>query len=368
MADSNADVPRTMKSLVAPRYCTPAGYEVVEVPVPELKKPHEVLVRMRAACVNPGDTQVASGAVRFFQSFSFPIKLGVEGAGVVVQVGSAVETVKPGDEVYMLESDPASNFEHIGFISEYALASEKFVIRKPANMTFVEAASLLGSTMPGIEAFETVLRHMPEGETIEGKTVLVTAGLGALGSVGTQLAKNVYGAGKVLTTVSTPKVPLVETYTPGIVDKVIDYKTQDILKVVPRGSVDVVYNAPWGFTHLFPLVNPKSGVFITASGIPNSRSLKPVFPHLPRVIGWLADLLQWWYLWRFVGTSVHYEMIMSKPWDRQKLERAGEVINAGLVKAVTTEARFDDIEAVRRGCQHTYDGHGGLGKFVVTFA
>ncbi|KIW76888.1 hypothetical protein Z517_09332 [Fonsecaea pedrosoi CBS 271.37] len=53
--------------------------------------------------------------------------------------------------------------------------------------------------------------------------VLVTQSLGALGSVGTQQAKNVYGAGKVFTTVSTPKVPLVETYTPSIVDKVIDY-------------------------------------------------------------------------------------------------------------------------------------------------
>ncbi|OAG36649.1 hypothetical protein AYO21_09124 [Fonsecaea monophora] len=53
--------------------------------------------------------------------------------------------------------------------------------------------------------------------------VFVTQSLGALGSVGTQQTKNVYGAGKVFTTVSTPKVPLVETYTPGIVDKIIDY-------------------------------------------------------------------------------------------------------------------------------------------------
>ncbi|KAH0829937.1 hypothetical protein FOPE_10727 [Fonsecaea pedrosoi] len=53
--------------------------------------------------------------------------------------------------------------------------------------------------------------------------VLVTQSLGALDSVGTQQAKNVYGAGKFFTTVSKPKVPLVETYTPGIVDKAIDY-------------------------------------------------------------------------------------------------------------------------------------------------
>lgn len=225
---------------------------------------------------------------------------------------------------------------------------------------------MIGSTLAGLEAFNAALKQTTKkGETIEGKTVLVTAGLGALGSIGTQLAKNLYGAGKVITTVSTPKVQLVEKYMPGIVDKVVDYKTQDVLKVVPRGSVDVVYNAPWKFTSLFPLANPKSGVFITASGIPTGDLLRPIFPGLPRVIGWLLDLLQWWYLWRLLGTSVHYEMIQAKPWDRQKLERAGEVIEAGHAKAVISVAPLTDIEAIRRGCQQVSEGRGGLGKFVV---
>ncbi|KAK5058494.1 hypothetical protein LTR69_006899 [Exophiala sideris] len=340
-----------MQSLVAPRYCTPADYKVAEVPVPEIKKSDEVLIRMHAACVNPGDTQVARGDMR----------LGVEGAGVVVQVGSDVKTFKAGDEVYM------TVFEHSGFISEYAIAAERFLLPKPANVTFEEAASFIGSTLTGLDAFDTALKHMPEGENIEGKTVLVSAGLGALGSIGTQLAKNVYGAGKVITTVSTPKVPLVEKYTPGIVDKVVDYKTQRVLDVVPRGSVDVVYNAPWQFTGLFPVANPKSGIFITASGIPTSRLIRPLFPKLPRVVFWLLDLLQWWYLWRLIGTSVHYQMIQGQPWDRQKLERAGEIIKAGHVKAVITVVPFEDLEAVRHGCQQVYDGRGGLGKFVIKF-
>ncbi|KIV80246.1 hypothetical protein PV11_07760 [Exophiala sideris] len=362
-----AHIPRTMKSLVAPRYCTPADYEVAKVRVPEIKKSDEVLIRMHAACVNPGDTQVARGDMRFFIKLSFPFRLGVEGAGVVVQVGSDVKTFKAGDEVYMLEADPSNFLEHSGFISEYAIAAERFLLRKPANVTFEEAASFIGSTLTGLDAFDMALKHMPEGENIKGKTVLVSAGLGALGSIGTQLAKNVYGAGKVITTVSTPKVPLVEKYTPGIVDKVVDYKTQRVLDVVPRGSVDVVYNAPWQFTGLFPLANPKSGIFITASGIPTSRLIRPLFPKLPRVVFWLLDLLQWWYLWRLIGTSVHYQMIQGQPWDRQKLERAGEIIKAGHVKAVITVVPFEDLEAVRHGCQQVYDGRGGLGKFVIKF-
>lgn len=63
-----ASIPKTMRSLVAPKYCEPAEYEVVEMPVPEIKEPTGVLIKVHAAGIMTGDTQIAGGAFRIFDT------------------------------------------------------------------------------------------------------------------------------------------------------------------------------------------------------------------------------------------------------------------------------------------------------------
>lgn len=58
-------IPKTMRSLAVPRYCEPAEYEVMELPVPDIRSPHEVLVQVHAASLNTGDTQAVGGDMRF---------------------------------------------------------------------------------------------------------------------------------------------------------------------------------------------------------------------------------------------------------------------------------------------------------------
>jgi NADPH:quinone reductase-like Zn-dependent oxidoreductase len=53
-----------MRSLVAPKYCDPAEYEIVELPVPSIEEPDEVLVKMQAGAIITGDTQFANGGFR----------------------------------------------------------------------------------------------------------------------------------------------------------------------------------------------------------------------------------------------------------------------------------------------------------------
>lgn len=57
-----------MRSLVAPRRCSPSGYEIIEKPTPKITKPEQVLLRMRAAAINTGDTQLAAGMLRIVHS------------------------------------------------------------------------------------------------------------------------------------------------------------------------------------------------------------------------------------------------------------------------------------------------------------
>lgn len=61
----------TMRALVAPKYCKPEDYEVIELPIPEIKAPNEVLIRIHAASVQTGDCAFASGRGRLFISMPY---------------------------------------------------------------------------------------------------------------------------------------------------------------------------------------------------------------------------------------------------------------------------------------------------------
>jgi NADPH:quinone reductase-like Zn-dependent oxidoreductase len=143
-----------------------------------------------------------------------------------------------------------------GYASDYAVAPESILNRKPPSMSYTDAASLTCVSITGMQSFKRAVELLPPSETLEGKTIFIPGALSGLGSIGCQLAKNVYKAGRVITTVSTSKIPLVEQYLgPGIVDQVIDYTTGDVLKEIPPGSVDFFYNTQWQMTSHIPLVN-----------------------------------------------------------------------------------------------------------------
>lgn len=63
-------IPKTMRALVAPKYCNPDGYEIMQVPVPEIKAPDEVLIRIYAAGIFFGDAQHAAGSSKILFSTS----------------------------------------------------------------------------------------------------------------------------------------------------------------------------------------------------------------------------------------------------------------------------------------------------------
>lgn len=60
-----ASIPKTMRSLAVTKYCKPADYEIMELPVPEITRPDEVLIRVHASGIATGDTQFAGGAAKF---------------------------------------------------------------------------------------------------------------------------------------------------------------------------------------------------------------------------------------------------------------------------------------------------------------
>jgi NADPH2:quinone reductase len=215
----------------------PEVLNLEEVPAPELKRDTDMLVRIRAAGLNPVD---AKQRVRGTWYPSEPPQiLGLDGAGVVEQVGSAVTEYKPGDEVLFAEGGMGKS---PGNYAEYNVVDGRFAARKPAPISFEEAAAL---PCAAVTAWESLFDH---GGLEEGGRVLVHAGAGGVGHLAIQLAKS-RGA-RVCTTVSTDeKARFVEDLG---ADRVIRYREEDFVQAVldwtDGSGVEVVLDLVGGET------------------------------------------------------------------------------------------------------------------------
>lgn len=316
---------------------------------------------------------------------SFPIVPSRQGAGVVAAVGSAVKSLRVGDAVYgmNLKRPLAKYFADGpgGFAAEYTLATEDTLVIKPAHLSFEEAAVLLGNTVTAIQISRDTLALNPGGAggaasavrasppSLEGKTVLVTAGLGAATSVAAQYARNVLGASKVITTVSTAKVPLLDKYLPGLYDQAVDYQMQDLVQAVGKGTVDFLYcGRPdvWSYLPVMKKADDGGSVMAAIVATPSAKLFDQMLGEgvTSFWVRWLLDLSQWWYKWKLWGTGVQMNFT-SGDFVREDVEMAGELIATGKVKGVYTMAPLDDLDAVIKGCEDTRRIKGGIGKLVI---
>lgn len=143
--------------------------------------PDAVLVKVRAAAVNPVDRQAREGNLDGLLDTVFPVIPGWDVSGVVVQPGVAVDEFAVGDEVigYVRE-----DFLSRGTFAEYVAAPVRTLARKPLSLSFEEAAGL---PLAGLTAYQVLHRTL---RVREGDTVLVHAAAGGVGSLAVQLARH----------------------------------------------------------------------------------------------------------------------------------------------------------------------------------
>lgn len=393
MASTN-NLPQTMRSLAVRQYSKPSGYEVLQLPIPIISRPGDILIRVHAASIQTGDTQITAGMSRLFAPLqsasshpnhphhppqltpppSFPAKLSGSGSGIVVALGTAVSAFQIGDAVYGLtykhgEFPPRAP----GFASEFVVVPADTMLPKPPHVSFEDAAALAGSVVTSYQVvrryFELTGQPTDGSATLEGKTVFLQAALGGSGSVAAQVVKNVYGAKRVVATVSTEKVAMVGALLPGVVDQVIDYKTEDVVEAVGRGAVDFVFNTQRDVVKTFALANPETGAVLSIASVPGKKTLRSFLGTSKVPFQWLLFLVSRlayvWYDWNLRGTKIRHDFVSGDMGDREAIERAGEWVAAGKVKAIATVVDLDDLQAVRAECQKVADGKGGVGKLVI---
>lgn len=125
-----------MKAVIINKYSKNIKAEVCNVPMPDAGE-YEVLVRVKAAAVNPLEILIMTGAVKLIAKYKFPLILGNECAGIVEKVGSKVKNFAVGDKVY--SRLPVNK---IGALAEFVAISADAVAKMPEDYDFATAAAI----------------------------------------------------------------------------------------------------------------------------------------------------------------------------------------------------------------------------------
>jgi NADPH:quinone reductase-like Zn-dependent oxidoreductase len=249
--------------------------------------------------------------------------------------------------------------------AEYVLLSSKYkhiVSKIPEGLSFEEAASLPSVAHTVICTLLRAEKEVPGG--LNGKTVLVPAGLGGCGSAALMLLKSVYGAGKVITTVSTKKVGLVkEMLGEGVVDQVIDYTKQNVVKEIGVGTVDFMFDTAMTCFPYIAVLKPGAGLVLSITG-KSGETIKKDLPDVPWLLEKLMDAhdaMQKWRAWRY---GVRYDHVWVHMGHAEQITKWAE---EGKLKAVIGKtANLSDLETVRAMYEIVAQRKGSVGKYVIT--
>jgi NADPH2:quinone reductase len=195
----------------------PAVLQVQDVPEPQMQRETDLLIRLKAAGINPIDTKLRQRGT--FYPEQMPAILGCDGAGVVEAVGAGVRGYHIGDEVYFCNGGLGAA---VGNYAEYTVVDQRFVAHKPAALSFAEAAA---APLVLITAWEALFDR---GRLAAGQRVLIHAGAGGVGHVAIQLAK--LAGAEVCTTVSSQEKA--EFVTRLGADRTLLYKQTDAVNAV----------------------------------------------------------------------------------------------------------------------------------------
>lgn len=321
-----------MQAIVQDDYGPGKALELRDIELPKIGE-HEVLVRVRAAGVNPADWAVMSGLpyiARPVYGLRRP-KIGVRGtdvAGHVAAVGSAVTRFAVGDEVFGAST---------GTYAEYAAASEDELAAKPTNLTFEQAATV---PMAGLVALQAIRDH---GNVRAGQRVLINGASGGIGTFAVQIARAL-GA-EVTAVVSTRNLALM-----GLIgaDHVIDYTKQDFTLAGQRYDVILDNVSNHSLSHLRRALTA-TGVLIPNGGNFGNRWFASAGRLIRATVVFRFGTQR---LGRFLVSTNHDDLVALK-----------ELIEAGKVMPIVD--RTYPLSSAGTAIDHVGGGH-AQGKVVIT--
>ena len=243
---------------------------LVEIAKPDIQA-DEVLVRIKAAGVNPLDNKITRGGVKMLVPHKLPLTMGHEFAGIVEEVGSQVRGLSAGDKVYGLMPTIKA-----GAFAEWVAVPASILAPMPEGLSYTEATSIPLTALTAYQALELM-------QVQAGKTIFISGGSGGFGAMAIPLAKArgliVYTSGNAA---SRERVLALGA------DRYFDYRTEDYLQELKQ--VDYVIDSVGGveLSKQIKLLS-SGGRIVSLNGMPNGRFARSF--GLPKWKQWLLSLV-----------------------------------------------------------------------------
>ena len=305
--------------------------------------PSDIFVKIHAASVNPVDYKLRDGKFRLLRSNQFPLILGHDCAGEVLQIGEKVTRFKIGDRIF---SRPRNG--RIGTFAEFIAIDESEAALMPLNLNYHEAASLPLVALTSWQALVDVAQLKPK------QKLLIHAGAGGIGTFAIQLAKHI-GA-EVWTTTSGKNVEFVKSLG---ADHVINYEDGKFEERVKK--LDVVLDTLGGdFLDKSLMITRPDGCVVSISGSPDYRTAKDTGLDLLRslllgVVGLRVNS-------RAKKAGVNYRFIFMKPLG-DELAQIAVLVGKGVIKPVVD--RIFPISECQSAIKYSESGR-ARGKIVIS--
>lgn len=334
-----------MKAIVRTKYGPPDVLQLKEVEKPAPKE-HEALVKVHAASLNAADLETLRG--EWSARFTGPLKprhkiLGSDIAGRIEAVGRNVKQFQPGDEIW-------GDLSLLGFgaFAEYVCVPENALRRKPARMTFEEAAAIPSAganalqNLRGMGSASPSILLADKGEIHPGERVLINGAGGGVGTFAVQIAKS-FGA-EVTGVDSSSKFDMLRSIG---ADHVIDYTQEDFTKNGQQYDLILDVVASRSIFDYRRALSPK-GTFVMVGG-----SLPAILQAF--ILGPLISM----------NGSKKMGIVMWKPNNQEDLSILEGLFTAGKVVPVI-DKRYT-LSEVPEALRYLEEGH-AKGKIVITVA
>lgn len=323
-----------MKAAQLDRYAKGGKLVVREIPVPE-PAANEILMRVRAAAVNPLERLITAGSVRAIQNYRLPQTLGNECSGIVEKVGSRVREFRPGDAVYT-----RLPLDRIGVFAEYVAVDQDAVAKMPAGYAFDVAAAI---PLTGLTAWQGLVEVL---EARPGQTLLIPGGSGSFGQMAVPIARSLG-----LRVLVTGNDRAREQFLAMGVERYMDYRRENYWKVL--SGIDLVIDTLGAgeFEHELSVLKP-GGRLLSLRTAPNWEfARRNGFPWYKQVLFALAGM-KYDRAARRQGKEYRFLFVQA---DGEQLRRVTEIVEQHHIFPVVDPHHFS-LDQVNNALQLVAEG------------
>ncbi|MGX8709925.1 MAG: NADP-dependent oxidoreductase [bacterium] len=330
-----------MKAAQINGYSKEVKLNINDIPVPEVRD-YDVLVKVKAAGVNPLDMLILRGSVKLIVDYQFPLTMGNELSGVVEAVGKGVTKFKVGDSVYTRLPE-----QRIGAFAEYAAVHENAVAKKPSGLDYVEAAAIPLTALTAYQVLKEKFNAQP------GDRIFISGGTGGLGAMAVPMAKH-FGLYVITNGGEAGRQRMLNLGA----DEFLDYRKEDYSKKL--SNIDYVLDTTKEIEKELGILK-SGGKLVSLAGMPNYRfAAERGFPFFKRLMfGMAGSSLD--RMARKQNKEYHFWFMHA---DGKQLEEITKFVESNNIKpSIDSTFEFKNINAALTKVD---TGH-SKGKVILTF-